>query len=451
MSLFEVPGWSVPPAPVSQPNKKRKRPSTKGADDIDEAQMIKTAQKNIEKLMRSLGASTDALDEEDTERPPKKSRAGKDKKAKGAASEPERGRKNGREGEEDQRKPQGKEKKAAKDQDKNSRNASGRSQERTESSPAKPSTKDKRKDKQKKQKPSRSESVDAHSDTGVSHDDPAHTPAKDKKVEQKSRPKSTSSTNDTSQGLTALQANMKKSLDGARFRWINEMLYKSDSGKAHELMSSDPAVFSDYHTGFRHQVESWPTNPVSHYISTLSSYPVKTVIADLGCGDAALARALVPKGMTVLSFDLVSDGAYVIEADTCVRVPLPGSEIPLGASSADQDNEAGTGEGQIVDVVVCALSLMGTNWPGCIREAWRILKAGGEFKIAEVTSRFSSIDQFTSFITSFGFKLQSKDERNTHFTMFEFKKIPRKPKAEKEWAKLMSRGNILKPCEYKRR
>ena len=97
------------------------------------------------------------------------------------------------------------------------------------------------------------------------------------------------------------------------------------------------------------------------------------MIADLGCGDAALARALVPKGMTVLSFDLVSDNAYVIEADTCVRVPLPGSEIPL---SADQDNATGTGEGQVVDVVVCALSLMGTNWPGCIREAWRILKAG---------------------------------------------------------------------------
>ena len=96
------------------------------------------------------------------------------------------------------------------------------------------------------------------------------------------------------------------------------------------------------------------------------------MIADLGCGDAALARALVPKGMTVLSFDLVSDNAYVIEADTCVRVPLPGSEIPL---SADQDNATGTGEGQVVDVVVCALSLMGTNWPGCIREAWRILKA----------------------------------------------------------------------------
>lgn len=98
----------------------------------------------------------------------------------------------------------------------------------------------------------------------------------------------------------------------------------------------------------------------------LARYPSKTVIADLGCGDAALARALILKDMSVLSFDLVSDGVYVIEADTCSKIPLPGSEGAI--------MEESNGEGQIVDVVVCALSLMGTNWPNCLREAWRILK-----------------------------------------------------------------------------
>lgn len=85
---------------------------------------------------------------------------------------------------------------------------------------------------------------------------------------------------------------------------------------------------------------------------------------DLGCGDAALARALVPKGLTVLSYDLVSDGEYVVEADICSRIPLPGRE--------SGDSEAA----QVADVVICALSLMSTNWMGCIREAWRILKPG---------------------------------------------------------------------------
>lgn len=124
-----------------------------------------------------------------------------------------------------------------------------------------------------------------------------------------------------------------------------------------------------YHKGFRHQLESWPSNPVSHYISDLSAYPPRTVIADLGCGDAALARALIPKGYTVMSFDLVTDHAFVVEADIFDRLPLPGSEV-----DSDVDEKLGLGHAQIVNVVVCALSLMGTNWPNCIRESWRILR-----------------------------------------------------------------------------
>lgn len=86
----------------------------------------------------------------------------------------------------------------------------------------------------------------------------------------------------------------------------------------------------------------------------------------MGCGDAALAKNLVPRGIAVLSYDLVPDGQYVIEADICKKVPLPGSE--------GRHDEKSSGEGQIVDVVVCALSLMGTNWVNCLREAWRVLK-----------------------------------------------------------------------------
>ena|ERR1700731_466540 len=106
-------------------------------------------------------------------------------------------------------------------------------------------------------------------------------------------------------------------------------------------------------------MKTWPTNPVSHYVSLFSSYAPKTVIADLGCGDATLARTLIPRGLTVLSFDLIPDGMYVVEADICALLPLPGSGS----------------EGAVVDVVVCALSLMGKNWVRCIMEAWRILKA----------------------------------------------------------------------------
>lgn len=73
----------------------------------------------------------------------------------------------------------------------------------------------------------------------------------------------------------------------------------------------------------------------------------------------------------MVSYDLVSDGEYVIEADVSGRIPLPGSE---GCG-----REKAVGSAQVVDVVVCALSLMGTNWPMCLREAWRILKPESVF------------------------------------------------------------------------
>jgi ribosomal RNA-processing protein 8 len=70
--------------------------------------------------------------------------------------------------------------------------------------------------------------------------------------------------------------------------------------------------------------------------------------------------------MKVLSYDFVSDEVFVVEADICARLPLPGSEGAEGGKT--------NGEGQVVDVVVCSLSLMGTNWPNSLREAWRVLK-----------------------------------------------------------------------------
>jgi ribosomal RNA-processing protein 8 len=135
----------------------------------------------------------------------------------------------------------------------------------------------------------------------------------------------------------------------------------------------------------------------------------------------------VPKGLVVLSYDLVSDGEWVVDADVCARVPLPGSDGPEGDGS-----EKGKGgvNAQVVDVVVCALSLMSTNWVGTVREAWRILKLKyvvlssittqynnfatgifsrrGELKIAEVSSRFTDMEAFVSLVSAVGFKLRSK-------------------------------------------
>ncbi|GBE79347.1 25S rRNA (adenine(645)-N(1))-methyltransferase [Sparassis crispa] len=440
MALFEVPGWSVPSTLVSDgPHSARKRKRVPAQD----GDRVSGAVVNFEKLMKKLAAGSGTGKE--AERPrgnakrknkiPKRDtgRGDKEKEKKArretgrpqdACTQVQRGESMGMDKGRANRKKKGEAVRA----------------EPSDGRDGVPPTKE------EKKKLAQSVPLDVHDEEGPSR---KKRKWKDKQKNQDDAashdaPRSSSTgrptqTSKAEQGLTALQAGMKSSLDGARFRWINELLYKSDSEHAHQMMRENPKAYEEYHTGFRHQVHAWPTNPVAHYIAVLGSYSLKTVIADLGCGDAALARALTPKGLTVLSFDLVSDGTFVVEADTCARVPLPGSDTE------------GEGEGSVVDVVVCALSLMGTNWLGCVREAWRILKAGGELKIAEVASRFTDVDEFTSVVSSIGFRLKSKDDSNTHFTLFEFKKVARKAKGEKEWEKLLARGSVLKPCEYKRR
>lgn len=391
--LFDVPGWSVPEtsntAKSDKAAKKRKRPTS------DTSSKLLSAEFNLEKLMDKLKESTKPRQPEPAqvtnskawEKPPKK-----DKK-KGKKSEQEKRPELARQI--SQPKPLQPKGKTPKDKGKPA-----------EESPSRPTKRVK-----------------------IVH------PVEDQSQEAKKAKED--------EHLTPLQRSMKQSLDGAKFRMINENLYKSDSQSALQMMQEDPTIYDEYHTGFRHQVHSWPTNPVEQYVSKLSDYPPRTVIADLGCGDAALARRLVPEGMSVLSFDLVSDGKYVVEADACKKLPLPGSE-PSGSESS-------MGEGHIVDVTVCSLSLMSTNWPTCIREAWRVLKEDGELQIAEVASRFTSVKDFERLICSIGFRLITKDDSNSHFTLFDFKKVARKSFSEKEWSNILGKASVLKPCEYKRR
>ncbi|VDB96959.1 unnamed protein product [Peniophora sp. CBMAI 1063] len=416
MSLFEVPGWSVPSAPV-QESKKRKRPSRAAEGD----EKVRGVEVNLEKLVKKMDSISGEADG-------RKKKKAKREDGEGAAN----ARSNGA----------GEGKKTRKD--------AGKAKEQVISEALA---------KQGEKRTAKAEKTQATAPSQPESTTPAVAPLSKKakkaaraaaKAEQPtpSREAKAPTTKKQNGGafkdLTALQSGMKNSLEGARFRWINEELYKSDSTHAHEMMREDPNVFHEYHKGFRHQVESWPSNPVSHYIDELSSYPSKTVIADLGCGDAALARALIPRGFTVLSYDLVSDGAFVTEADIFGRLPLPGT-LP------EDDGSKHDGEAQVVDVVVCALSLMGTNWPLCVREAWRVLRSSGELKIAEVASRFTDVEAFKSLVSSCGFKLTSTDDSNSHFTLFEFKKVATKCRSDKEWEKLVAKGSLLKPCEYKRR
>ncbi|GCB18710.1 25S rRNA (adenine(645)-N(1))-methyltransferase [Aspergillus awamori] len=203
--------------------------------------------------------------------------------------------------------------------------------------------------------------------------------------------------------LTPLQQAMRQKLISSRFRHLNETLYTTPSAKAFELFSANPELFDEYHAGFSRQVkESWPSNPVDGYIrafrgrGAVRGPPKKgkpdnkrnsalalprrpnglCTIADLGCGDAQLARALLPSAqklnLKLLSYDLhAPEGSPITKADI--------SNLPLADGS--------------VDVTVFCLSLMGTNWVSFVEEAWRVLRSDGkgECWVSEVKSRFGKV------------------------------------------------------------
>lgn len=211
--------------------------------------------------------------------------------------------------------------------------------------------------------------------------------------------------------LTPLQASMREKLISARFRHLNETLYTRPSADALSLFAESPEMFTEYHEGFRRQVEVWPENPVEGYLADIRArararHPPRDhrnkkaqapaqgppgqqaapevqplprnrttnlcTIADLGCGDARLAAELqadkAKLRVDVLSFDLHSPSPLVTRADV--------ANLPLANGT--------------VDVAIFCLALMGTNWVDFVEEAYRVLRWKGELWVAEIKSRFAA-------------------------------------------------------------
>lgn len=236
-------------------------------------------------------------------------------------------------------------------------------------------------------------------------------------------PPTTTSNRKAPTKLTPLQAQMAAKLTSARFRHLNQTLYTTPSTSALELFIKTPNAYESYHAGFRAQVAVWPSNPVNRFIEDVKSRGKVIVlgqkkmwreqkrgkgkgkaevdggddvnvgkpkpdplprgregicrIVDLGCGDATLAASLsgVRKALKleIQSFDLAKGDS-------------PNASLITVADSTDL-TKVGVKDGS-VDVAVCCLSLMGTNWVGVVDECRRVVRGGGEVWIAEIKSRF---------------------------------------------------------------
>lgn len=290
--------------------------------------------------------------------------------------------------------------------------------------------------------------------------------------EANKKPKTESfDTNDSLAKLTPLQLKMKEKLTGSRFRWINEQLYTISSEEATKLIKKNPEMFDEYHAGFRTQVQSWPQNPVDSFINVIKERlqkPINApgglfgdkdgtiVVADMGCGEAQLAKDLQNvKGSAkskrakfdVRSFDLKKANEFITVADI--------KNVPMEDRSAH--------------IVVFCLALMGTNFLDFIREGLRILKPKGEIWIAEIKSRFvdSETKNFVTVLKDLGLLHKTTDDSNKMFIRFEFFKPPKdvaqdierrrssKKSRTDDEEDIASKGPegrwLLKPCIYKRR
>ena len=223
--------------------------------------------------------------------------------------------------------------------------------------------------------------------------------------------------------LTPLQQRMTAKLMSSRFRHLNEVLYTSPSDQAMRLFTESPQNYTSYHAGFRAQVAVWPQNPVDGLVEdvkirgkvsvpsqkkmwrdqkkgkkpresssdgaatngevvgkvdTLPRTRGTCTIADLGCGDAHFAASLHPLrtslNLNLLSFDLA-------KGDTPNMHLITVADISNLLSVGIKDSS--------VNIAICCLSLMNTNWVSVVDECSRIVRGGGEVWVAEIKSRFA--------------------------------------------------------------
>uniref|UniRef100_A0A5K3ET12 Ribosomal RNA-processing protein 8 n=1 Tax=Mesocestoides corti TaxID=53468 RepID=A0A5K3ET12_MESCO len=219
---------------------------------------------------------------------------------------------------------------------------------------------------------------------------------------------------------------LESEIQASMFRILNEKLYNCSSTDASQYFSEDPFAFEVYHKGFQKQLSKWPSDPLDWPEKIIKSDFKKSIVADMGCGDARLALHL--KGVaTVHSFDLVAVNERVTVCDM--------AHTPLNNSS--------------VDVVLFCLALMGTNCRDFIYEANRILKMNGTLLIVEVASRFdASFKRFLKLLKPFGFKVEkweiTEDSYFAHGRLCKVKDLSSQPVSTMPTI-------AINPCLYKKR
>lgn len=170
------------------------------------------------------------------------------------------------------------------------------------------------------------------------------------------------------------------------FSRMNARWNSSYSHTTYERLQSNPEEWMQYHTLYQEARKTWAVIPCEEAIKWLQKRS-DLVVADFGCGEALIAKALVDRH-TIHSFDFIAINNSVIECDVAC--------VPL------EDN--------CLDVAMFNLSLMGLNTTDYIREAARTLKLDGQLWIYEVTSHFKDLQGFVRGLKLAGFRIIENTE-----------------------------------------
>ena len=170
------------------------------------------------------------------------------------------------------------------------------------------------------------------------------------------------------------------------FSRMNARWMSSYSKTTYQRLQGNPEEWMQYHTLYQEARKNWSIVPYEEATKWLQRR-TDLVVADLGCGEALLVKALAGKH-TVHSFDFVAINDSVIECDI--------AHLPL--------------EDACLDVAMFNLSLMGLNVSDYIREAARTLKLDGQLWIYEVSSHIKDLKGFIKGFELAGFKIIENTE-----------------------------------------
>lgn len=212
---------------------------------------------------------------------------------------------------------------------------------------------------------------------------------------------------------------------------INEILYtcKSDEALRRLKVDSQLDLAAKYHEGYEEQMLKWPEHPLDRIVKHVNNLNLKpaSVVLDLGAGACRLSSSLTNKKVSVISVDFAPPPRVILPPERTSAETY----LKQGGLIKSSIRHVSILPDNCANVAVFCLSLMGTDWPFFLAEAFRLLKSGGTLVIAEVYTRARRPAKLLKHLENQSLKLYKKEEVGNYFFIWYFR-VNKKDRKEVE-------------------